>query len=208
MSGLLHPRGPERASVYWRRRVLVAGVVVGVLILAGHAMRQPQPVASVPGVVVLTSATPMETTVPQALPSVVPEPTVDAQGNALCSGDDVKVSVAVDRKTTTVGLGVHVRMTVKNISGHDCLRDVGSGANEISIASRGTTVWSTDDCNPSTASDSVRLPTGATWSVKVVWNGKVTDAGCTIKGDAPSGSYSVIARNGQQTSTRARFTIG
>ena len=59
---------------------------------------------------------------------------MDADGNALCTSDMVKVTAVVDRKTTPVGIGVHIKMSVKNTSSADCIRDVGSGANEIVIA--------------------------------------------------------------------------
>lgn len=203
--------------MYWRRRVLVLGVIIVIIGLAVNAFRgdgAPQPDAAATDVVVLggASAAPDATLEPvptdTPIETAAPEPTVDEQGNLLCSADDLKVSVAVDRKTTTVGVGVHVTMAVKNTSDRECTRDVGSGANEIVISSGGDTVWSSDHCNPSDAADAVKLPAGATWSVKVVWNGKVTGAGCTIKGAAQPGSYSVKARNGKLTSSRAKFTIG
>jgi hypothetical protein len=213
VSGLLHPRGPEAAAVYWRRRALVLGVVVVILGLAANALRggdEPAAAASAPGVVVLVSPT-QEATTPAvtALPteSAAPAPTVDADGNVLCTSDMVRVTAAVDRKSTPVGIGVHIKMSVKNTSATDCTRDVGSGANEIVITRSGDTVWSSDHCNPSADTDDAKLPAGGTWSVTVVWNGKVTGRGCAIKGDAQPGTYSVKARNGTTTSSRATFTV-
>ena len=191
VSGLLHPRGPEAAAVYWRRRALVLGVVVVILGLAANALRggdEPAAAASAPGVVVLVS------------------PTQEATAPAVTS-DMVRVTAAVDRKSTPVGIGVHIKMSVKNTSATDCTRDVGSGANEIVITRSGDTVWSSDHCNPSADTDDAKLPAGGTWSVTVVWNGKVTGRGCAIKGDAQPGTYSVKARNGTTTSSRATFTV-
>jgi hypothetical protein len=209
VNGLLGPRGPQPAAVYWRRRAGVAGVFIVVLALGGNAVRgsKPQPQPSDADLVVLAPAGTPTSLPTEAPPTAAAEPTVDAQGNRLCGSKDVKVTVEVDRKTTQIGIGVHIRMAVKNVSDSECMRDVGSGANEVVITNGGDTTWSSDYCNPSDASDAVKLPVGGTWSVKVVWNGKVTDNGCTIKGDAPLGKYAVTARNGKLTSSRATFTV-
>jgi hypothetical protein len=61
-----------------------------------------------------------------------------------CSDADTSVRVEVDRETTAVGEGVHINMVVKNISAKTCKRDVGSGANEVTVISGPALIWSTD----------------------------------------------------------------
>lgn len=219
VSGVTHPVGPEPAEVYWRRR-LVVGLAVLLTIFAlfklfnrggdeaavaapsqsaSTASQAPQP---------SDSATPMTepTDMPSIADSQTPTPSEPAKDGE-CSDADTAVSVVLDRKTTTVGTGLHLTMKVKNKSQATCKRDVGSGANEVTIISGPALIWSTDHCNPSTAKDIVELAPGQTWSVDVVWGGKLSAKGCKILTTAKPGAYWGHARNGRVNSDGARFVI-
>ena len=63
-----------------------------------------------------------------------------------CSDADTSIRVVIDRETTAVGEGIHINMIVKNISAKTCKRDVGSGANEVTVISGPALIWSTDHC--------------------------------------------------------------
>lgn len=147
---------------------------------------------------------PSSDALPSQAPSVMPQVPV-AQG--YCADSDLSIKVALDRKSTPVGSGLHLSMSVKNISGQSCKRDLGSGANEVTVISGPALIWSTDHCNPSTAKDVVQLAPGQTWSIKVVWTGNLSGKGCKILRAAKSGTYWGHARNGTLNSDGARFVI-
>jgi hypothetical protein len=135
------------------------------------------------------------------------QPTVPAVGEGECSDADTSIEVKIDRETTAVGEGLHVNMVIKNISTTTCKRDVGSGANEITVISGPALIWSTDHCNPSTDKDLVELAPGEEWKVKVVWIGKQTATGCKVTNMAEPGAYWAHGRNGSLNSDGARFVV-
>ncbi len=223
MSGVTHPVGPEPAEVYWRRRIvfglalLVTLFAIFKLVSGGGddkaalpapsqssktAAASPAPSKSA----VSAKATPSVSEMPTIADSQTPTPTEPARDGE-CSDADTQVSVAIDRKTTKVGVGLHLTMKVKNTSSKACKRDLGSGANEVTVISGPALIWSTDHCNPSTAKDIVELAPGQTWSVDVVWDGKLSSKGCKILSTAKPGAYWGHARNGRVNSDGARFVI-
>ena len=143
MTGVVHPVGPEEPVVYWRRRLmfaLAALVTLIVLVRSFTGGEDPVPVAaSVAPTAEAVVAAPIPTVVaasptPEILQPTA-QPTVPAVAEGECSDADTSVRVEVDRETTAVGEGVHINMVVKNISAKTCKRDVGSGANEVTVIS-------------------------------------------------------------------------
>ena len=225
MTGVVHPVGPEEPVVYWRRRVLVGSATVLTLILllqifTGGDDANPAaaaiPIATaseiaVTGALATPSASPLPVqaspapTVAALQPTAQPSVQVVAEGE--CSDAQISMTVDIDRTTTAVGEGVHVKMTLKNISDVTCKRDVGSGANEITVISGPALIWSTDHCNPSTEKDLQEFVPGQEWSVNVVWIGKQTAKGCKVRNMAEPGAYWAHGRNGSLNSDGAKFVV-
>ena len=219
VSGVTHPVGPEPAEVYWRRRLVVG--LVGLLVIFAllrllnrggdeAAVASPSQSTSVASQAPQPSDPAAPNVEPTDGPSIAdsqtPTPSEPVKEGE-CSDADTAVSVVLDRKTTSVGTGLHLTMKVKNKSKVACKRDLGSGANEVTIISGPALIWSTDHCNPSTAKDIVELAPGQTWSVEVVWGGKLSAKGCKILTTAKPGAYWGHARNGRVNSDGARFVV-
>jgi len=232
VSGVVHPVGPKPPTVYWRRRVIFSFLVLLTLYLFGRTIfggnsssgapiaapsksssATKSPVASV-------SSKPSVSANPIASDSPSKEEIVDpitqqsaspiatkAQPAGSCADDEVSVKIAIGKKEIKVGAGLDINMSVKNTSKRACKRDVGSGANEITIISGPALVWSTDHCSPGTESNYVDLAPGETWSVHVLWNGKLSAPNCQILAKAQYGAYWAHARNGALISSGARFVI-
>ena len=215
MTGVVHPVGPEEPVVYWRRRLmfgLAALVTLIVLVRSFTGGEDSVPVAaSVAPTAEAVVAAPIPTVVaasptPEILQPTA-QPTVPAVAEGECSDADTSVRVEVDRETTAVGEGVHINMVVKNISAKTCKRDVGSGANEVTVISGPALIWSTDHCNPNTDKDLVELAPGQEWSVKVVWIGKQTATGCKVTNMAEPGAYWAHGRNASLNSDGVKFVV-
>jgi hypothetical protein len=162
------------------------------VLLAPDASQEPGAVAATPAPTVLQ-------------PTAQPVTPAVAEGE--CSDADTSIRVEIDRETTAVGEGIHINMVVKNVSTKTCKRDVGSGANEVTVISGPALIWSTDHCNPNTDKDLVELAPGQEWSVKVVWIGKQTATGCKVTNMADPGAYWAHGRNGSLNSDGARFVV-
>ena len=215
MTGVVHPVGPEEPQVYWRRRLILGLAALVTLILIVRVVTggdDPVTAAttSSPSAAAMTpEATPSDQAASATPAPLQPstEPTVPVVGDGGCTDEDTSIRVVVDRKTTAVGEGVHINMIVKNISNEACKRDVGSGANEITVISGPALIWSTDHCNPNTNKDLVELAPGQEWNVKVVWIGKQTAKGCKIRNLAQPGAYWAHGRNASLNSDGVRFVV-
>jgi len=215
----VHPVGPEEPVVYWRRRLMLGLAALVTLFVVFRSLTGGD--NSVPAAVLATPSSEAVVATPEAssAPSVADatptptilqptaQPTVPAVADGECSDADTSIKVEIDRKTTEVGEGLHINMVVKNISGTTCKRDVGSGANEVTVISGPALIWSTDHCNPSTDKNLVELAPGQEWSVKVVWIGKQTAKGCKVRNMAEPGAYWAHGRNGSLNSDGARFVV-
>jgi hypothetical protein len=218
VTGVVHPVGPEEPVVYWRRRLLIALaalVTLIVLIRSFTGGEDPVPTAASGAPSAEAAATsPKPSAVPTVVTSPSPavlqpttQPTVPVVAEGECSDADTSIRVLVDRETTAVGEGVHINMIVKNISETTCKRDVGSGANEVTVISGPALIWSTDHCNPNTDKNLVELAPGQEWNVKVVWIGKQTAKGCKVRNMAEPGAYWAHGRNASLNSDGVRFVV-
>ena len=218
MTGVVHPVGPEGPQVYWRRRLILGlAALVTLIVIIRSFTGGDDPVSTA-----VSTAPSAEATTAAPEPSVDPsvvatptpaalqptaQPTVPVVGEGECSDADTSIRVVVDRETTAVGEGVHINMIVKNISATTCKRDVGSGANEVTVISGPALIWSTDHCNSSTDKDLVELAPGQEWKVKVVWIGKQTAKGCKVRNMAEPGAYWAHGRNASLNSDGVRFVV-
>ena len=220
VTGVVHPVGPEDPQVYWRRRLVIGlATLVTLIVIFSSLSGGEDPVATAattstspsPEAVVTTpESTPAPGVVLSPIPAVLQptaQPTVPLVADGECSDADTSIRVVVDRETTAVGEGVHINMIVKNISTKTCKRDVGSGANEVTVISGPALIWSTDHCNPKTDKDLVELAPGQEWNVKVVWIGKQTATGCKVTNVAEPGAYWAHGRNASLNSAGVKFVV-
>jgi len=214
--------------VYWRRRLLVGLASLLTLFLlaqlfSGGDDGNPA-AAAIPATtssatpLVVASATPGASGLPipastgLTTPSTqtlqpTAQPTIQVVAEGECSDAQISMQVEIDRTTTAVGEGVHIKMILKNTSTTTCKRDVGSGANEITVISGPALIWSTDHCNASTEKDLKEFAPGQEWSVNVVWIGKQTAKGCKVRNMAQSGAYWAHGRNGSLNSDGMKFEV-
>ncbi len=217
MSTMMHPRGPRPASVYWRRRLallsgFLAVLVVGWLAFGGGGTdgasaqgNEPNPPAG---------GSPSPTPDPDPGTSSSPEPSAGQSSAAAksptvdCRDSDIAVVVAIDKDTYPAGTNPHITMTISSHSEADCVRDIGSAANEIKITSGGHHVWSSNDCDTSEASSKQVLSSGAEAQVSLTWERNLSAPGCPKDaGDAEPGSYQVQGSNGQVVSDEVTFVL-
>lgn len=236
MSSVLRPRGPNKAAVYWRRRAVVLLLVLAVPLALGLAFNgigdagtaagagpspspsphatanstsSPQPSTSSgaqsPGAQSSAAQTPAAQTPTAQTPAAQASEQPDVPA---CLDSETAVVASVDKDAYPAGANPQITLTIINESGQDCLRDIGSGANEIVITSGGHHVWSSDDCDPSQASNEQVLPVDAQAQVTVSWERKLSAPGCTGEAaDAQAGTYEVVARNGSVVSEPVRFVL-
>jgi len=195
VSTVIWPVGPLPPGVYWRRRLVVLGVLFVVLFAiwfvflrggddGGDVGPTPQPSPTAEP----TSPTPTPTTA-----SPTPSPT---RTDDLCLDSDILVEASAEFPIYPVGSTPTLSLIITNIGTVECRRNVGPGANELWIEQNGDRLWSSDDCNPSDASDIISLKRGEEFITQLTWDGRTSATGCPS--DQPlveAGEYQVLGRN-------------
>ncbi|MEN9741106.1 MAG: hypothetical protein RIR66_62 [Actinomycetota bacterium] len=210
MSGVIHPVGPKNPRVYWVRRALLAGAIFSTLVLIFSLLngKDESPVVN---------ASPLPAPSQSEIPTVLPGQTQSASPSSSvtkspavttdCTDEQISVVVAMYPANPKVGQDIKISMTITNTGTVDCFRDVGNGANEITIISGPALIWSTDHCNPSTASDVRKLSPNQKLTISATFNGTQTSKGCVKHNQSTAGTYWAHARNISKNSDGLRFVI-
>lgn len=216
---MLFPVGPERPAVYWRRRVVVLVVLVVLLYLllraCGGSGNDTPTVSTTPKPTGTTGSAGTPASRPTTTSSAVPtraatssRPTA-TRAVALCRDSDIKVSIQPNAKSYAAGSDPRFTLSVSNISGTPCRRDVGSKALEVVVTSGNDDIWSSDTCRPAGTSDLVTLAAGKSFSTTVTWRRiRVSNACATSTGGVTAGTYRVQGRADKVHSGTASFILG
>jgi hypothetical protein len=222
---VLHPVGDLPAHVYWRRRVVVLVLVLGVLGGAGWlgltllvdrdggdaaasdiAVPQPALERVVPSLSAV--ATPDPPPVPEPVaeaPAVVPEPVAGGP----CTDDVLGLEVRAPA-SAALGSKPTFEIAVANLSAVPCVRALDKGLEEIvMLDAAGNRVWGSNDCFPETGSDLRTLAPGEVVVIPLVWGGLTSEPTCTAPRDTPApGTYLLRARLDTKVSADASIALG
>ena len=198
----LNPVGPLPASTYWRRRaVLLVGVIVVLVLLKacsgdGAKGKTSSTATPKPTVTASVGPTPARTTAPPV------------SNGPVCADTALTLTATTDADTYSLGATPKITLRVKNAGAAACRRDLGAGAVELLVYSGKDRFWSSDDCNPSTATSVVTLAPGGTQAVVKTWPGRRSLPSCAGSKDAAAvGTYKVVARVGSLRQDGAVFRL-
>jgi hypothetical protein len=139
---------------------------------------------------------------PQAPPVVATVP---------CSDAEISLTTTVSPSPGVYGGVLTFTLSVRNISDHPCLRDVGSGPQELQVRQGSTVLWSSDSCNTPQASDVRAFGPNIESQFWRRWNTyRIAPHDCdTPAGALPAapGTYQVVARLGGKLSEPVNFDI-
>lgn len=228
--------GPLPPAVYWRRRAIVLGGLLVVILLGFYACGGSSTPTSgqKPNVTALhTSSAPRVTAFPSpgatvsgALPSGPPTPSastptasVAAGGVPVCGDQDLKVwpeisSTNPDMSRLQYGGTFDIKLNIRNISTHACTRDVGTVPEELYIMRGKTQLWSSDKCDRDKAvgkpHDIRTFQPNVQIFADLQWSSyDITTNDCT-KGTQPAAvgkDYQLFARLGTKLSAPVKFEI-
>jgi hypothetical protein len=225
---VLHPVGPLRARVYWRRRLIVLTALLAVLgagiwggvVLLGDRSRDagttpvaartelPRPALEevVPSISAVRTPVPPQAGVEPETPDPVAAATAEAGGP--CADDMLAIEVRTPG-TAAVGTKPVLELVVTNVSAVPCVRDLDKGRQElILLAGDGARVWGSNDCFPESGADVRTLAPGEVLVFPVVWGGLTSTPECAGERTAPSaGAYAVRGRLDTKSSPDAPLTL-
>ncbi|MBD8536653.1 MULTISPECIES: hypothetical protein [unclassified Plantibacter] len=170
MSSLTNPRGPERPAVYWRRRLIVFGVLLAVIVLVIVLIVR---LASGPGTE-NTAATPTPT--PTATPAPTPAPeasttapideaaTTDPGSAAACTADQIRVEAVVNGTSFAADELPQLSLSVTNTGSAACTMNAGTSQQVFTVSSGEEPYWTSTDCQTAPSDQQVLLEPGKTVS--------------------------------------------
>lgn len=224
--------GPLPPAVYWRRRLVVLGAVLLVMLIIVYAftggpgagsnaapggMSTADPTATgtaaptdSAAVTATATATPSDTPSPTPPPFTLP--VADATGP--CTDAEIQLTASADPSSLTVGQAATFGLTIKNISSRTCTRNIGSAPQELQLKSGDTLVWSSDDCSQSSYDFDQQFTPGMEKSFSLNWNGYGSRGGVGSVECTPyealklvAGSYQLVARLGTKYSDAVPLVV-
>ncbi|WP_314139721.1 hypothetical protein [uncultured Plantibacter sp.] len=170
MSSLTNPRGPERPAVYWRRRLIVFGVLLAVIVLVIVLIVR---LASGPGTE-NTAATSPPT--PTATPAPTPAPeastaapideaaTTDPGSAVACTADQIRVEAVVNGTSFAADELPQLSLSVTNTGSAACTMNAGTSQQVFTVSSGEEPYWTSTDCQTAPSDQQVLLEPGKTVS--------------------------------------------
>lgn len=184
MSTFRHPVGPQPASTYWRRRILVLlgliALVVAIALIvirpgAGAPATEPDPASSEsetsdPS----ASSDPAASADPAASPELSAssdQPAEEAVEGAECDPDALEVAAITDTNNYAEGALPLLSFSITNTSGTACTFNVGTTQQTFEITSGEELYWSSKDCETAPVDAPVLLePNVAQTSSPITWD--------------------------------------
>ena len=214
---MLHPIGQLPSQVYWRRRMLLIGMVVALSLAAGWFFiggASGDPDADAADAAADTSSAESTgdgplTALEQVLPSLSPaEPDNPADSGTPAAGstpvpappaepgpcpdEAIGLAVGAEFAQYSVGSKPLLGLSVSNISAVPCLRDLDVALQTWGIfAADGTRLWGSNDCYPDpSVPNVVLLQPGQLVNFTIIWSGQSSEPTCTLpRQELGAGSY-------------------
>jgi len=210
-------RGPLPASVYWRRRLLVLGLAVALVLvvtrLFGGGDEDPKGAAAATQVSGDTSeAPPDDLTTPQEKKprkpkrSTEPQEPVLAQPEGPCEDSDILITPTVEQ--AVAGRPVTVTLELRTASSPACTWRVSPQHVAVKITSGDDRIWTSGECPNAIPTEGVVVRRDVTTFVDVVWKARRSAAGCPVQTQwALPGTYHVHAAALGGEPSEARFEL-
>jgi hypothetical protein len=219
--------GPLPPAVYWRRRALVAGVLVLLILVVAYScggssgsgatgQRSGNGTPATTGPAPTSSELRPQIGAPPSSDPPSPSTTLSTAtaGPVAGPGDpatetctDAEILLTPSAQQITGGtFKYELTLKIKNTSTRSCKRDVGSNPQEMHVMQNGQTLWSSDSCQAGQGqSNVVTFGPGIEDSFKIGWDGGGT--ACTGGHPLAAGTYQIVAKLDTKVSAPANFTI-
>jgi hypothetical protein len=209
--------GPLPPAVYWRRRAVMAGTLLLLVIVlvyscsgrSGTAQSSGR-TAAVPASKTPTSTPTASASTPVFTPSgAISQPPGDpdppasdppaSNQPAVATGPctDAEMTVTAIPEVASAARGTFVKLTlrIKNISDRTCTRDVGADAQELYLQDAAKAkIWSSDACDATHGTDVRTFKPAIEAEFFVTWDGRTTTGGCANRPFPAAGKYQLVGR--------------
>jgi hypothetical protein len=218
---MFHPVGSQPPSVYWRRRLLLLGSLVLVIVLMAltvKAMRSDgNPAGAAKGssttantsIDTSTSATATASATKGNSPSSTGSSGASTSSSALpCATKDLSVAAVVGKPSYQVGDQPLLELQVTNVGPGPCVQDLADKAVELRVYNGESRVWGSHDCQIQPGTDNKTLAVNRPVQVAVTWSGLTSQPKCAgTRQRVGAGTYTLYAVLSGKTGKAKQFTI-
>ncbi len=196
------------ASVYWRRRFVVLGLpLLLVVVLVAYALNRGGGPSAADTPRGTTSAT------ATATPTTTRPATGAAPANggvAPCVAPALTLGIAPDAASVPAGSTPTFTVTINNVGNTPCVVDAGELQREVVVVSGTDRVWSSKDCAAAKSpARTLLLTPGMTDTSHVAWNRVRSAPGCPGNLPAPrAGTYQATVALAGTSSGSVVFQLG
>lgn len=149
MSTFRTPVGPQPASVYWRRRLVVALGLLAVIIIVILIIARPG------------SGTPAPTPGGSGSPSPSASSSAAADGDTVeCDPKKVAITPITDAASYDPGVPVTLSFTLQSSMTEPCLLSAGSDVQVFTVTSGDEVIWTSTDCQTDAVAAEIILKPG------------------------------------------------
>ncbi|MFD1858977.1 hypothetical protein [Aeromicrobium camelliae] len=189
------PRGPLPAEIYWRRRLLLLALLIGlawlVLQIVGWVNDRDEPAdAATPAPTAASTASPTPSPEPSPEPTdLVPVALPAAEG--ACAPENIRIVPSV-ADGQPAGEAVTVDLLVSTVDGSGCVLSPEEAQLLVIISSGGTPVYDSTVCRQPFVTEPIAVPEGWATQASVQWSGRGSGATCGDgEGFANAGEYAI-----------------
>ena len=226
---MFNPVGPQPPSVYWRRRLVLFGAVLALLVLLALTVKTIASGGNDPASAQGTSpSTGTRTSGTTSLPHTSPAKRTSTSRTAhtstskttpvhsssstpppACEAKDLSIAAVAGKDSYHVGDQPLVELQVTNVGAGPCVQDLADKQVELKVYNGESRVWGSHDCKvqPGTAERTLTPRTPVL--VAITWSGLSSRPGCAgTRQRVGAGSYTLYATLAGKTGKAAQFSIG
>jgi hypothetical protein len=216
--------GPLPPAVYWRRRALVLGGMLVVIVLLAYSCGESKgsdgntsntgatntaatTAAPAGGDAAGTESDPSPT--PSTSASRTPtSPSAAAPDRSLCTDTELRVTPVPAARRLARGATTQITLKIKNTSTRTCRRDVGADQQELYIVEQGGAqkIWSSDECGGPRGTNVLPFKPNLEMAYTATWNGRES-TDCKDRPLPPAGTYQLYGRLGTKRSGPVTLTL-
>lgn len=125
-----------------------------------------------------------------------------------CPDSALRLTITAAKPDYPVGAQPQITLSVQNVSGAACTRDLGASQQEVLLYAGKTRLWSSNDCYPGGGQDIETIAPGERDRYSVTWSGLSSRPKCAgPRTRVGAGGYSLVGRIGTLRSEQATLTL-
>lgn len=218
---MLHPVGTQSSGTYWRRRILLIGaplvliLVTAWVTLGGGGDKKaadPTPRTTPPPITSPTSTAPT-TAASTGSSSTSKSPSGSSSAStsaapAQCTATQLRVSAGTGASAYKVGDSPMLFLQVVNAGSKPCVQDLADRQVELRVYNGESRVWGSHDCKIEPGSTLRTLPVGQPVRISITWTGLSSQPGCGgTRQRVGAGTYTLYPYLSGRVGTVAQFSI-